>query len=226
MAAVLAVGPGAVLSHRDAAALWGILPSNRRLIEVSAPRRRRAREGVEIRKADLPPDEITTLDGIPVTTVARTLLDLAAVETEARLGQALGEAERRRLADRTPLTELFRRRPRSKGIATLRALVPDTTVTRSQFERDFRAFCERHGIPRPQMNIALHGFTVDAYWAHANLVVELDGYEFHRGRMSFEGDRARDRVLLVAGVRTTRITHRQLTREPRRLARDLRALIR
>ena len=226
MAAVLAAGPGAVLSHRDAAALWGILPSNRRLIEVSVPGRRRPREGLEIRSAILPPDETTTLDGIPVTTVARTLLDLAAVESQDRLERALSEAERRGLADHTPLIELFERHPHAKGIAALKGLAPDTTVTRSQFERDFLAFCARHRIPRPQMNVALHGFTVDAHWPHADLVAELDGYDFHNGRVPFERDRARDRALLVAGIRTTRVTWREMTRRPKQLATDLHALTR
>ena len=225
MGAVLACGPGAVLSHRDAAALWGILPSNRAAFEVTAPTTRR-RAGIELTRRTLPPDETTTLDGIAVTTVARTLLDLAAVETRERLARALSEAERRRLADRTPLDELFVRHPHSKGIATLRDLTPDTTVTRSRFERDFLAFCARHRIPRPQMNVALHGFTVDAFWPHANLVAELDGYDFHRGRKPFESDRERDRILLVAGVSTTRITVRQMTRTPQRLAADLRTLTR
>lgn len=226
MAAVLAAGPGAVLSHRDAAALWGILPSNRRLIEVSVPRRRRTREGLTIRRAALPPDETTTLAGIPVTSVARTLLDLAAVESEDRLECALSEAERRQLGDHTPLGALFARYPHAKGIATLRDLTPDTTVTRSRFERDFLAFCDRHRIPRPRMNVALLGFTVDAYWPHAGLVAELDGYDFHRGRKPFESDRERDRALLLAGIRTTRITWRVMTRKPKRLAADLRTLTR
>ena len=174
----------------------------------------------------LPPDETTTLAGIPVTTVARTLLDLAAVETEDRLERALSEAERRLLADHTPLTELFRRHPRAKGIATLRGLTPDATVTRSRFERDFLVFCDRHRIQSPQMNIALLGFTVDAYWPHANLVAELDGYDFHSTRRPFEQDRERDRALLLAGITTTRITWRVMSRKPRKLAADLRALTR
>lgn len=225
MAAVLACGPHAILSHRDAAALWGILPSNRAPIEVTAPRQRR-RPGIDAYRRVLPPDEVTTLDGIPVTTVARTLLDLAAVETAPRLERALNEAERLRLADHTPLTVLFERHPRSKGIATLKGIAITETVTRSQFERDFLAFCDRHHIARPQMNVVIGAFTVDAHWPHANLVAELDGYEWHYGRAPFEADRERDRALLLAGIRTTRITWRQMTRKPRKLATDLRALTR
>ena len=223
LAAVFAAGPGAVLSHRDAAALWGILPSNRRLIEVSVPGKRRAREGLEIRVASLEPDEITALDGIPVTTVARTLLDLAAVETTSRLERALSEAERRRLADHTPLTELFERHPNAKGIATLRRLTPDETVTRSELERRFLRFCARHHIPKPQMNTALHGLTIDAHWPHANLVAELDGFAFHSSHRAFHEDRERDRVLAVAGITVIRITARHLDAP---LAADLRTLTR
>ena len=223
MAAVLAAGPGAVLSHRDAAALWGILPSNRRLIEVSVPGKRRAREGLEIRVASLPPDETTTLDGIPVTTVARTLLDLAAVETTPRLQRALNEAERLRLADRTPLTELFARHPNAKGVATLRRLTPDDTVTRSELERRFLAFCDRHGLPKPRMNTTIAGIEVDAYWPQHDLVVELDGFAYHSSHRAFHVDRERDRALTVRGLRVVRVTARHLDLD---LAADLRALTR
>ena len=222
MAAVLACGAGAVLSHRDAAALWGILPSNRFAIEVTAPTTRR-RAGIEVTRRRLPPDETTTLDGIPVTTVARTLLDLAAVETPARLERALSEAERRRLADHTPLTELFERHPRAKGLATLRSLTPDETVTRSELERRFLTFCRRHGIEKPTMNATVAGLEVDAHWPDAGLVVELDGFAFHSTRRAFDEDRARDRLLTMAAVRVVRVTDRHLTAQ---LAADLRTLTR
>ena len=222
MAAVLACGSGAVLSHRDAAALWGILTSNRFAIEVTAPTRRK-REGVDVTRTALPPDETTTLDGIPVTTVARTLLDLAAVESRQRLERALSEAERRRLADHTSLIELFTRHPRSKGIATLRSLTPDETVTRSELERRFVAVCRRHGIPKPQTNATVEGREVDAYWPDHRLVVELDGYAFHSTHRAFHEDRARDRALVLAGLRVVRLTARHLTEQ---LAADLRTLTR
>ena len=222
MAAVLACGPGAVLSHRDAAALWGILPSNRAAIEVTAPSLRR-REGVEVYRRRLAPDEITEVDGIPVTSVARTLLDLAAVESPRRLQRALNEAERLRLLDHTTLTEQFQRHPRAKGIATLRHLAPDETITRSDLERRFLAFCDRHGIPKPHTNATVEGLEVDAYWPHAKLVVELDGFAYHSSHRAFHEDRERDRRLTMQGVRVIRVTTKHLDKT---LARDLRALTR
>lgn len=225
LAAVFAAGPGAVLSHRDAAALWALLPSSRTRIEVTAPKRRRPRDAIEIHVARLPADEITVVDGIPVTTVARTIFDIAAVEPPRRVERAADTAERRGLAGLLSVADLLARHPRRPGAGTLRELAFDATVTRSAFEEAFRTFLARHGLPRPQMNAWVAGCEVDAYWPHARLVVELDGYEFHRTRGSFEADRLRDRALLLAGIRVVRITWRQLSRAPQRVAADLRALL-
>ena len=171
--AVLAAGPGAALTTATPRPSGGSSPRTVRLIEVSAPRTRRAKRDWRSREARLPPDETTTLDGIPVTTVARTLLDLAAVETEARLERALSEAERRRLSDHTPLTELFRAPPHAKRIATLKRLTPDENVT----VRGSSALFLLLLLPLQASRAALTNdestaSRVDAHWPHAGLVVE------------------------------------------------------
>lgn len=223
MAAVLAAGPGAVLSHRDAAALVGLRPSARGLIDVSAPRRCR-RPGIQAHVVCLPPDEVTTHDGIPVTTVARTLLDLAAVLPPHRLKRVVEQAEFLRLADDTSLDALLARYPRRSGTASLREIRQaglTKTLTRSELEERFLAFLDAHDLPRPRVNCAVEGFEVDFHWPDQCLIVELDGRAAHHTRIAFERDRARDRALQAAGWRVVRITWHQLQDEPAQIAGDL-----
>jgi very-short-patch-repair endonuclease len=223
MAAALACGPGAVLSHRDAAALWALLPSARATIDVTVPKRRRAPTGIQPHHQRIEPDEITTVAGIPTTTVARTLLDLAAVETQDRFERALDEAERRGLGDNPSLADLDQRYGPRRGRRKLHKARPDTTFTRSELEREFLKFLKVHGISQPQTNVTVLGYEVDAYWPDHNLVVELDGFAFHATRRSFDHDHERDRKLMRAGLRPLRITATQLSAET---ASDLRALTR
>jgi very-short-patch-repair endonuclease len=227
MAAVLASGPGAVLSGRSAAALWALRPSAAATLEITTPRALRPLPGIRRRRAALAADEVTVDAGIPVTTVARTLLDLAAALDAERLRRALTEAERRRLHSRTPLVELVRRHPRAPGIATLRALLADRRrdVTRSELELQFLALVGRAGLPRPRVNAVVEGLEVDCSWPAARLVVELDGGAFHRDVEAFETDRRRDRRLAVAGWTVVRITHRQLADAPAAVLADLRTLL-
>jgi very-short-patch-repair endonuclease len=230
MAAVLAGGDGAVLSHRSAAELWGIRRSARTPIEVTVPRHRGTRSGVQYHHILLPADEITIRDGIPVTDPARTLFDLASVVTYQQLEHALNEAEIRRLTSPLPLDALIARHPRRKGTAALRRALDKQrqtgeTVIRSGFETAFLDFAERHGLPRPRMNEPLGPYQPDAFWPDARLVVELDSYGIHTTRQAFEQDRARDRVLTTAGYRVIRVTWRQLTHEPEQLASELHALL-
>jgi very-short-patch-repair endonuclease len=229
MAAVLAAGPGAVLSHRSAAELWGIRNGARSPIEVIAvgPRRR---PGIHAHRVRLEPDEITVEDGIPVTNPARTLFDLASVVTPQQLAHALNEAEIRRLTSPLPLDALIARHPRRKGSAALRRALEKQrrtgeTVIRSDFEAAFLDFTERHGLPRPHMNEPLGPYQPDAFWAAQRLIVELDSYDIHTTRRAFERDRARDRALTTAGYRVIRITWRQLTHEPEQLASELHTLL-
>ncbi len=223
MAAVLACGPGSALSHQDAAALRGIRANTRSRIDVTVPRRLQPRPGIHPHRAVLPPDEITTINGIPTTTVPRTLLDLAAVLPRQAVHRAVAEAEVLRLADPLSLATLLDRHPRARGITKLRD--HDPALTRSELEARFLAFLDAAALPRPSVNSRFEGLEVDFAWPARRLIVELDGYAFHATRRAFERDRARDRRLQSRGWRVIRITWRQLHDDRRSLAAELRALL-
>jgi very-short-patch-repair endonuclease len=224
MAAVLSAGEGAVLSHRSAAALWGLRPDGRRA-EVSVPGRRRPRAGVRLYESPLPADEVTVRDGIAVTTVARTLLDLAAVVPAAHVERAINEAEYRRLGDAAGVAVLLARHPRRRGAPALRAIADvGARRTRSDLEAAFLALVDAERLPRPGVNALVEGFECDAVWRGARLIVELDGHAAHGTREAFERDRARDRALTAAGWRVLRMTARAMD-DPAAVARDLRALV-
>ena len=224
MAAVLAAGPGAALSHASAAALWEIRPTSATRIDVSvrSAAGRARRPGLRIhRAARLRRDEITVQQGITVTTVARTLLDLAATSSPRALERALDEAEIQQLYDRTSLDALVRAHAGERGAAALAgALRHDagTTATKSELEELLLSICDRHGIERPAVNADVAGLEVDFLFAKRRLVVEADSWAFHRTRRAFERDRERDAILARAGYPTLRFSHRQLTREPAMVA--------
>jgi very-short-patch-repair endonuclease len=233
MAAVLFAGRGAALSHRSAAALWGLWPSARSLIEVTASRRIRPSRGIQPHRSTLPDDETTTRRGIAVTTVPRTLLDLAAVLPSDRVERAINEAEVQRLGDPLSLAVLLARYRRRRGVAVARAILDDVrigaTITRSELEEHFLAFLVRHRLPRPQVNATIRtdhrAIECDFAWRAQSLIAELDGHAFHSTATDYERDRARDRALSVAGWRVVRITWRQLHDDSARLAADLRRLL-
>jgi very-short-patch-repair endonuclease len=230
MAAVLAMGDGAVLSYRSAGALWGMRDSARTPIEVTVPRNRRPRPGIEVHHTVLPADEVTVERNIPVTTVTRTLLDLAAVISEQQLEHALNEAEIRRLTSPLSVDALVARHPNRRGIQAIkRALEKQRqigeTVTKSTMERRFLALLDAHRIPRPKTNQPLGPYHPDALWPDQRLVVELDSYGIHTTRKAFEQDRERDRALTTAGYRVVRISWRQLQHQPQALAHQLRTLL-
>jgi hypothetical protein len=153
LAAVLAVGEDAVLSHRSAAAIWALRPTSRLRPEVTVGRGVRSRADIQVHEAPLPADEVTVRHGIPVTTVPRTLVDLASVVRPAQLRRAVEQAEVMRLADPLPLGAVLERHRGRVGVANLAAIVAegriDATVTRSELERRFLAFLEERGLPRP-----------------------------------------------------------------------------
>ncbi len=233
MAAVLAAGPNAVLSHRSAADLWGLGPFARRRSEVTVGVRRRAGPDVEVHCAALREDELTERHGIPVTTATRTLLDLAAVLPRHRVERALREAELQRLGDAASLGRLLQRHPRRRGTATLRSILASgrtgENVTRSELEERFLLFVGRAALPRPNINahveIAGRLIECDCVWPRQGLIVELDGHAAHGRRSAFEADRARDRAFNAAGWRVVRVTWRQLDRETTALVADLRSLL-
>jgi hypothetical protein len=227
MAAVLAGGAGAVLSHRSAAALWGIRASHGGASEVTIDRQLRPRPRLRFHRSYLPPDEVAIHDGIPVTTYPRTLLDLAGVLSRGQLDRAINEAEIRRLWDPLSLADLLARHPRRPGAAALRAVIDEGRArTRSELEDRFIDFLGVANLPRPTTNLPLRlggrWIEADCVWRKQRLIVELDGHASHHTRAAFEDDRARDRALTIAGWRVIRITWRQLRGEPAALARDLR----
>ena len=220
-----------MLSHRSAAALWDLHRSARARIEVSTPSRRRHRPGIEVHRAGLQPDEVTVVDGIPVTTVARTLLDLAALLPRSQLERAIERAEALRLTDHISLDELLRRYPRRKGTRSLREVVRrgiEPSLTRSELEDRFLTFLDAHGL-RPEVNADIplgdRFIEADFLWREQRLIVELDGHNTHGTRAAFERDRQRDRILQAAGWRVVRITWRQLQDDPAAIARDLGRLL-
>ena len=236
MAAVLAAGEGAVLSHRSAAALWGIRDTARARIEVSVPRHRRSRPRLELHEVELAFDEVTIHRGIPATTPSRTLFDLAGVLTAQQLERAIDQAEIRRLTSPTSLEALVARHPGRRGTTALRSILGHSyrighTLTRSDLEDRFLALLAAHRLPRPQTNRMIdlpngEWTEADCVWPAHRLVVELDGYATHATRRAFERDRARDRDLQAAGWRVLRITWRQLDAETKTIARQLRSLLR
>lgn len=224
MAAVLAVGEGAALSHQSAAALWGLGPV-RSLITVTAPKERR-RPRLKVHVHRLQPDEVTVRDGIPVTTAARTLLDLAAVVPQDQLERALREAEVQGLADRTPLPVLLERHRGRMGTRALLAVMPRARDgrTKSELEEAFLRFLDARGLPRPLLNRHVAGKERDCVYPDRGIVIELDGWWSH-GKARFDADRGRDRRLLVAGLATVRVTFEHLETEADELDADLRALL-
>ena len=227
MAAVLACGPGAVLSHRAAAALWGIRGGGR--IEVTIPRGRKPRPGIQLHWANLPADETTTRSGIPTTTVPRTLLDLGAVVQRDELRSALRQAEQLGLTDPLWLGDLVGRYPRKPGMPIVKAVLEEAqrglSFVRSELEERFQAFLIDAGLPRPKTNVRIDGMEVDCVWPAERVIVELDGRAIHDAADAFETDRARDRRLEAAGWHVIRVTWRQLEETRGEVERDLRRLI-
>jgi very-short-patch-repair endonuclease len=208
LAAVKACGPHAVLSHHSAAELWGLIPRSAGPTHVMVPhaRKRHANCAISLhRSRTLTRADVIHLDRIPVTTRSRTLRDLKRVLPREQLEAALDRA-------------------RSRGFDV--SDVVDEEPTRSVLERRFLRLCRRHRVPAPRVNVLVGTYVVDFLWPESRLVVEVDGYEFHRGRASFEADRARDSELTRQGYRVVRFTYRQVTKEPFRVAAEVRELLR
>ncbi|HSS05398.1 MAG TPA: DUF559 domain-containing protein [Solirubrobacterales bacterium] len=182
----------------------------------------------------MPNDERAVVDGIPVTTVPRTVLDLAAVVSRRQLERAFSEVEVQGLTDRLSIPDLLGRYPRRRGSAALRALLDDEVVargvTKNDLEERFAALLDSCGLPRPRLNadVAVGGrfFSVDCLWRSERLIVELDGRAVHRTAKAFESDRERDRLLMVGGWRVLRVTWRQLRDDGAGIAADLSAALR
>jgi len=238
MAAVLACGEGAVASHRTAAALHGLRPDNRNRIDVSSPRRRgRGVAGIDAHRADtLRRVDVGLVAGIPCTSVARTLLDLAEVVVRRQVERACEQADVLRLFDLKAIDDVLDHAAAGRrGAALLRAVLADLvdatpTMTRSELEERFLALCRRAGLPAPEVNAWIvlgdgDGVEADFLWRRQRLIVETDGRDVHLTRAAFESDRIRDGRLLVAGWRVLRVTDRRLVREPDGVGRTIRELL-
>jgi hypothetical protein len=233
MAAVLLAGPWAVLSHRSAAALWGMLRSWPKRADVWVPRERRPSEVLSYHCAAIERDELTMLRGIPITSVTRTIFDLAAVQTPQRVAAAMKEAEVQRLTDPLSLDDLLARYPRRRGAGVIRALLdaiePGSGHTRSELELAFIEFLVAVGLPLPETNVWLkvgnRWIEADCVWRRQKVIAELDGRAYHQTTVAFDADRSRDRALHAARWRPIRITWRHVHDEPDELESDLRVLL-
>ena len=226
MAAVLAFGDHAALSHRSAAELWGPLPgcSNPVHVTVTAPGGRRVRRGLAIHRSPLD-GEVTTKRHIPVTKPSRTLIDLAETVPRRILERATDEAIRQRLTTEAQLRQAIERHPGRPGAAKLSALLGDhaigTTATENDFEELLIGICDDFGIPRPRCQQPIGPYRPDFAWPDRKLIAEADGWESHGTRKAFEADRRKDAELHAMGWTVLRFTHRQMTRDREWVARML-----
>lgn len=220
MSAVLACGPGAVLSHESAAALLDLLPpqSGSSPVEVTVEGRDPRRAGIRIHRVrELLEPDTQVLDGIPVTTPGRTLLDLAGTIRDRRLEQAVTRAERLDHIDRRELVQVVADRGPRPGRRRLLAFLDGSTpaaFTRSEAEDRLLGLLRRAGLPHPMTNARMAGLEVDFLWPDRGVAIEVDGFAHHRSRRSFEIDRRRDMKLAAEGIQVVRVTWRQLEREP------------
>jgi hypothetical protein len=227
-AAVLALGEDAFLSHHSAGDAYGLRAYGERIVHVSVRGRagRERRVGIRIhRPRALPDDEVATLRGLPITTPARTLLDLAGSGLRPKqLENALNQAELEKILDFADLLELLARYPRRPGARALKAQLSayrGPVDTRSRLERLVNELCDRSGLPRPLVNTVVEGKVRDFSWPHRRLVVEADSYRWHRSPSALNDDRERDVELTLAGYTVLRFTYEQVTRRPRYVVRAL-----
>jgi hypothetical protein len=230
LGAVLACGDGAALSHLAAAALWGVARWRGGTVDVTTARRGlRGPAGVRLhRSRRFEPSERVALERIPVTDLARTLIDLAAHWDADRLERAVEEADRLALLQLRAVFAACERHRGRHGVPRLKAVVERleaVPVTRSELEHAFMRLCRRYGVPLPSTNVWVQGHEVDAHWPAARLIVELDGHAYHRSRAAFERDRRRDAEHVASGHRVVRLTHWRIEREAPAVASMLRRLL-
>ena len=232
LAAVLALGDGALLSHVSAAALWGIRNSDSAVAHVTVPSDagRARRQGIVVhRSRTLHPADVAEERAIAVTSVSRTLLDLAAMLAAGPLERAVERSIALRVFDLVAMRSVLAASPQSRGAGTLKHILAsvhdEPTLTRSELEALMLDLCHAHGIERPEVNAIVDGAEVDFLWRRHRLIVETDGREFHLTPQAFERDRERDARLMMLGYRVVRFTHRRLVREPAAVAALVRALL-
>jgi very-short-patch-repair endonuclease len=225
MAAVLASYPS-VASHLSAGWLWGLLQFRPGTVHITRRSPRPRKRPFIVHTADLAPADLVRRDGIPVTSLARTILDLAVDSRPRTVSRYIRQADDDKNFDLRAMEDLLARTKGHKGQAKVRAaleIYDETPVfTRSDIEKRFFEVVTAAGLPSPSMNCFVGGFEIDAYWADHRFGVELDIYETHGSRLSFEEDRERDDELLLAGIETTRVTGPRLAREPHAVVDSLR----
>jgi len=219
MAAVLACGAGAALSHRSAAMLWQLTGAGPLAeVEITVRGGDRRRDGIRVhRVADLDRRDLTRRARIPITTPARTLLDLAVVAEDRELARAFEQAQILRLVSAREVRAALARSPTGRGRRAMRVLLEaaaEPRFTRSRAEERMLELIRASGLPVPRTNVWVHGFEVDLHWPQQRVVAEVDGYAYHRTRAAFERDRRRDQRLQLAGQRVLRVTWRQIVDEP------------
>jgi predicted transcriptional regulator of viral defense system len=235
MAAVLACGPKAKLSHRSAAGLQGLRRDNRPKPDVTVPASSaRPRPGIEVhRSSTLAAADMTVVDGIPCTTVARTLVDLGDVVSPRAVEQAVDQAEVLRVFDGKSVHEALARAGPRRGAGILRAVLASykqPTLTRRQLEERFLALCRKVSLPSPAVNAWITladgvAYQADFLWRAERFIAETDGRDVHTTRKAFEHDRLRDQRLTLAGYTVVRFTWRQVADEPGSVAEALRTLL-
>jgi very-short-patch-repair endonuclease len=234
IAAVMACGGGAVLSHLDAAALWKIYESNGTTIHVTTTSRSgRTPPGIRVHRArKLDPADVTTKDAIPVTTVARTLIDLTDLLPSDRILRAMREAEYLKLLDMDTLIAAVQRANGRKRLTELKKAIErhrPGQIVREELEHRFLELVHEAGLPDPETNIKIktrrRPYDVDCLWRDEAVAVELDGRAAHLRAEAFEEDRARDAALTATGLRPLRFTWRRLTEEPEDVLAELKATL-
>lgn len=234
LAATMAAGPDAVVSHLDAAAMWELMDPQRGRIHVTTPRRSRTGPpSLRLHRARrLHRHDVTSIRGIPVTTVARTAVDLTDLLRVPSLARVLREADYLRLLDLPAMDAAMARAHGRRRLASLAAALEihrPATVVRSELEHRFLDLCRRAGVPEPETNVRLRAagrrYEVDCLWSEQRVVVELDGAAAHDTSRGFERDRERDAALAAAGFRPLRYTWRRVSQDPQGVTREVRSTL-
>ena len=231
MAAVLALGPTAVLSHRDAAALHGLRPTARRAFEVTVPANgRRSPPDLDVSCVRaLHPDDVTTADGIPCTAWPRTILDCADVLPPRAVERLLDATVELRLYDERLLEAVLGRSPGRRAATVLRRVLAThfagTTATRNLFEEAFLAVCDRHALPRPEVDVPFGPYTADFVFRAGHVIVECDSRAYHSSPGAMRSDRRRDLALQADGWEVVRLTWEQITVDPAGTAAAMRSVL-
>ncbi|HEY1518267.1 MAG TPA: type IV toxin-antitoxin system AbiEi family antitoxin domain-containing protein [Solirubrobacteraceae bacterium] len=215
-AAALACGADAVVSHRSAACLFGLLPETAGDVDLTvAGRNPGVHPGIRLhRVAEIAISDATVMRGLRITTIARTICDLAATESARATEQAFQDALYRRIVTTRAIEAVIAREPTRRGSPVIRALLDDPRLTRSEKERKMLKLIDQAQLPKPLTNVRVHGYLADVYWPAHGLVLEFDGWDAHGHRLAFESNRKRDQVMVAAGLRVLRVTDRHLVHEP------------